>query len=92
MLEMKDLENVTALDSVPTETLLTEKVNGKAAAMPEDALQMVAESEIQEETSQTDVPSPTLGDAREDPNIDPTAVTLNEAVVATKARTETDDS
>jgi len=41
MLEMKGLENVTALNSVPTDTLLTEKVNGKAAAVPEDALQMV---------------------------------------------------
>ena len=46
-LEMKLLEYVTAKDSVPMETLLNEKVNGKAAAMPEDALQMVAESEIQ---------------------------------------------
>jgi len=46
-LEMKLLEYVTATASIPMETLLNERVNGKAAAMPDDALQLVAESEIQ---------------------------------------------
>ncbi len=80
-LEMKLLEYITAMDSVPMETLLNEIVNGKAAAMPEDALQQVAESVIQKETSQTDEPSTTLDDRRR--AIDTSKRAQNRCAVAT---------